>query len=332
MRGRVHYAWNELAEAEAAFAAVYAARHKCHFALLCRAMHGLALVQQAQGRPDAAARTAETLYAWVAQLPDGRQLRVERSFAARLALLRGDLTAVGRWLEQNDLLPPSVLLLLDPETPWATRVLALLAQGTGAATDRAMQQLADVETANRQLDAFRRLELLTLRALCYQAQGNSAALDALEHALRLAERMGGVRVFIDAGPAMGSLLALYAARRGTSPFLARLLAACGAAGDERAHKASRAASAELTLVEPLTRREHEVLGLLEARLTNEEIARTLQISTATVRKHTVNIYQKLQVSGRRHAVAQAIALGLLPSAASRPSAPPASPSGDAFHC
>jgi LuxR family maltose regulon positive regulatory protein len=329
LRGRVHYAWNELAEAEAAFAAVHAIRHKCHFALLCRAMHGLALAQQAQGRPDAAVRTAETLSAWVAQLPDSRQLSVERSFAARLALLRGDLPSVEGWLERDDPLPPSALLVLDPETPWATRVQALLARGTGAATDRAMQQLADVETATRHLDAFRRLELLTLRALCYQAQGNSAAaLDALEPALRLGEPMGAVRVFLDAGPAVGSLLARYAARRGTSPFLARLLAACGAASERHAPGAAPSASTELALVEPLTRRENEVLRLLAARLTNDEIARTLQIAPATVRKHTMNIYQKLQVSGRRHAVAQAIALGVLPSAPPRPSASPVSLSGD----
>src|SRR5262249_12513451 len=163
---------------------VYAARHKCHFALLCRAMHGLALAQQAQGRSDAAARTAQTLCAWVAQLPDGRQLTVERSFAARLALLRGDLASVERWLEWDGPVSPPNLTLLDVETPRATRVQALLARGTGAATDQAMQQLADILISNGRLDAFGRLELLALQALGCQARGGSAAaLDALEHAL-----------------------------------------------------------------------------------------------------------------------------------------------------
>ena len=42
------------------------------------------------------------------------------------------------------------------------------------------------------------------------------------------------------------------------------------------------------------------------------LLQTLGISSLTVRKHTYNVYQKLQVSGRREAVAQAQALGLLP--------------------
>lgn len=47
------------------------------------------------------------------------------------------------------------------------------------------------------------------------------------------------------------------------------------------------------LIEPLTERELEVLALLAGRLSNKEVARTLQISWHTVTKHTVNIYQKL---------------------------------------
>jgi LuxR family transcriptional regulator, maltose regulon positive regulatory protein len=68
------------------------------------------------------------------------------------------------------------------------------------------------------------------------------------------------------------------------------------------------------LIEPLTRREVEVLRLLQARRTNDEIARVLYVSVDTVKKHTKNLYQKLQVGGRHHAVAQAVALGLLPPA------------------
>jgi ATP/maltotriose-dependent transcriptional regulator MalT len=66
------------------------------------------------------------------------------------------------------------------------------------------------------------------------------------------------------------------------------------------------------LVEPLTRRELEVLALVAGRLTNKEIARALEISWQTVTKHTVNLYQKLQVTNRREAVRCARALGLLP--------------------
>ena len=68
------------------------------------------------------------------------------------------------------------------------------------------------------------------------------------------------------------------------------------------------------MAEPLTWRETEVLRLLDARLSNQEIAGVLLISADTVKKHTINIYQKLHVSGRREAVARSYALGILPAA------------------
>ncbi len=66
------------------------------------------------------------------------------------------------------------------------------------------------------------------------------------------------------------------------------------------------------LIEPLTERELEVLALLVKRRTNKEIAAELVISPGTVKQHAHNIYQKLNVKGRRQAVREAIALGILP--------------------
>lgn len=65
------------------------------------------------------------------------------------------------------------------------------------------------------------------------------------------------------------------------------------------------------LVEPLTNRELDVLELLAQRLSNQEIAEKLFISTATVKGHLLNIYGKLNVRKRREAVEKAQALGIL---------------------
>ena len=46
-------------------------------------------------------------------------------------------------------------------------------------------------------------------------------------------------------------------------------------------------------------------------MTNKEIADTLVVSPATVKSHTLSIYAKLDVHGRRQAVARAQELGLL---------------------
>jgi ATP/maltotriose-dependent transcriptional regulator MalT len=61
----------------------------------------------------------------------------------------------------------------------------------------------------------------------------------------------------------------------------------------------------------LTYREMDVLALLCERLTNKEIAYKLGVSPETVRQHTVNLYRKLCVTGRRQAIVQAQALGLM---------------------
>jgi LuxR family maltose regulon positive regulatory protein len=81
--------------------------------------------------------------------------------------------------------------------------------------------------------------------------------------------------------------------------------------------------ADATLGEPLTNREIEVLGMLQERLTNKEIAARLFVSTETVKKHTLSLYRKLHVHGRRQAVATARQRGLLSSDA--PSVSPSSP-------
>ncbi|MFN8469489.1 MAG: LuxR C-terminal-related transcriptional regulator [Caldilineaceae bacterium] len=60
----------------------------------------------------------------------------------------------------------------------------------------------------------------------------------------------------------------------------------------------------------LTYREMDVLTLLCDRLTNKEIAYKLGVSPETVRQHTVNLYRKLGVIGRRQAIVRAQALGL----------------------
>ena len=71
-------------------------------------------------------------------------------------------------------------------------------------------------------------------------------------------------------------------------------------------------SAPEELYEPLTDRELQVLSLLAQRHTYKEIAAQLFISPGTVRQHTYQIYQKLDVHNRRKAVAKAQTLGILP--------------------
>jgi ATP/maltotriose-dependent transcriptional regulator MalT len=64
-------------------------------------------------------------------------------------------------------------------------------------------------------------------------------------------------------------------------------------------------------VDPLTRTEADVLGLVDNGLSNREIAATLSISVGTVKCHLHRTYEKLQVRNRIQAAARAREHGYL---------------------
>jgi len=72
------------------------------------------------------------------------------------------------------------------------------------------------------------------------------------------------------------------------------------------------ASAYVTVQEPLSEREIEVLVLVAEGFSNREIAERLVITTATVKKHLEHIYTRLDVHNRTSAIACARTLNLFP--------------------
>ena len=149
------------------------------------------------------------------------------------------------------------------------------------------------------------IEALVLQAIANERRGKmAAALTNLEHALRLAEPEGYIRLFADLGLPLGYLLQEAQARNVMPEYIATLL---NAFGDNMTSRHTR----QQKLPEPLTDREVEILELLAAGLTNPEIAEKLVISAGTVKKHASNIYGKLGVSSRTEAAINAKKLGLL---------------------
>jgi LuxR family maltose regulon positive regulatory protein len=148
------------------------------------------------------------------------------------------------------------------------------------------------------------LEILVLQALAQQMRGDiPAALAPLSRALWLAEPEGYVRIFVDEGPPMAHLLEV-AGKHGDALYSARqLLTAFGpASGNPLITQA---------LIEPLSKRELQVLRLLSTDLDGPDMARELVVSLNTLRTHIKNIYSKLGVSNRRAAIRRAEELGLL---------------------
>lgn len=62
----------------------------------------------------------------------------------------------------------------------------------------------------------------------------------------------------------------------------------------------------------ITRREHEVLGLIAAGRSNKEIARQLNLSPNTVKTHVARLFEKLQAARRTDAILRARELRLIP--------------------
>ena len=62
---------------------------------------------------------------------------------------------------------------------------------------------------------------------------------------------------------------------------------------------------------PLTEREIEILRLISKGLSNNEAARVLTLSRATVRTHLEHIYEKLEVTNRVEAVTEGLRKGLI---------------------
>ena len=147
------------------------------------------------------------------------------------------------------------------------------------------------------------LEILVLQALALQAPGHiPAALTCLERALTLAEPEGYVRVFVDEGPPIGSLLRAAEKQGTTRNYVRRLLAAVSQTRQD--------SPVRQALIDPLSERELDVLRLLGTELDGPAIARELMVSLNTVRTHTKNIYTKLAVTSRRAAVRRAAELDL----------------------
>jgi LuxR family maltose regulon positive regulatory protein len=96
---------------------------------------------------------------------------------------------------------------------------------------------------------------------------------------------------------MAKLLYQAKSRQIGAGYPAELLAAM-----DRAPGAARPPAQHL--IEPLTLRELEVLKLIEAGCSNQDIATRLVISIPTAKRHISNIYAKLGVTNRTQAVSR----------------------------
>ena len=318
-RGWLHYWRNELELAKIEFQEVVDQRYRIHNRAAVGGQCGLALTYQASGRYLEAQETIEAALAFDLGLGvTGTRATIE-AVKAQLALLQGDIDVASRWAASFDrkLTLPFMIYFAAPHL-MLPRIL--LTQGTKESLNEAAELIPKMRHFARGIcNSLDVVELLSLEALLHDSSNQpEAAFKKLEKALALAQPAGIVRSFADLGPPMGRLLHQLAGQRSLAPdlrnFCGQVLDVLGDTEERRSHFLDLTLEKQDGYLEPLTSRELEILRLLGDRLTNREIGVQLKISPLTVKRHTINIYKKLDVSGRREAVAKAQNIGLLPPA------------------
>jgi LuxR family maltose regulon positive regulatory protein len=252
--------------------------------------------------------------------------RLVEDCQVRLWSAQDRVSEIARWTQETELsVDDEISFVRELEHIILARALVALGreQAGEPYLDGALDLLARLlEAAESAGWMGKAIEILVLQAIAlhhraaHQEQGNyDAALGALKRALSLAEPEGYVRTFVDEDPAMASLL-YEAAVRGIAPdYARRLLAAFGDPPKDEGRKMKEQTAASVIhpspVVEPLSERELEVLGLIAQGFSNREIAERLCLALNTVKVHTRNIYGKLGVHNRTQAVAKTQRLNLL---------------------
>ena len=297
----IHLEWHDLAQADVT---VQKGIELCRQGGLAGVVNGL-LIQsrllQAQGNLEGALNKLDAISNSAGAALIGialRQVQIRRAL--------GEIDSLSRWE-----MPLLVMLsgqfgpvpVVVAEAVQLILIRIYLAQGK---LDMALTMLADLQkTAELGGRNGRLVEANLLRSLILIQQGeNAAAQEAFSQALTMAEPENYVLLFLEEGDGVVSLLHTFL-HTSSQPdnlqaYAQKLLATFP----------GEAEMAEV-LVEPLSQREQEILNLIGAGYSNQEISDKLVITLHTVKKHGSNIYGKLGVNSRTQAVARARELKLL---------------------
>lgn len=331
-RTSLWYEWNRLSEAENNMQQVLKLLpsvvrkiipRQSQQALLAFGYWVQARIAWAQGRPEAARDFFDLVHKQpeILQEPSGKeQSPVNLSaLTARLALLCGQVEEAVCWKRTCGMRfdeAPETLLEGDKVFAYLTLARVLIAQGRYQRSEEALSQALTLLEHWRRLAQrldFRSwlIEIQMLTALALQAQGHTGqALTTLGTVLVQAEAEGYVRLFADEGQPMTLLLAhISPYTTASTSYIQRIQDAISSTHTSLLSPSRSNVSQDL--LDPLSEREREVLALLAAGASNQQIADQLVISLNTAKRHVKHILAKLAVTNRLSAVARARELHLL---------------------
>lgn len=296
---RMQYEWNDLdaAQAEAEEGLYFARQYDAAVDRFIPCELLLARIRLARGRAAAAAGKLDELSVAARSLGFLHRLPEIAALQVRAYLALGDVEAASR-------LAGSFAL------PMAEAQVQLARKEAEAAVAQLEMLRAQMEQRGWQAE---RLHVLVLLAPALDAVGRrDEALLTLRETLEVAEAAGHVRLFLDEGEPMAALLAEAATGGRMSAYAGQLLLAFAAQGESRrGATAGSAIPGSQGLIDPLSPRELEVLGLIAEGLSNQEICDRLFLALDTVKGHNRRIFDKLEVKRRTEAIARARDLGLL---------------------
>jgi LuxR family maltose regulon positive regulatory protein len=201
--------------------------------------------------------------------------------------------------------------LYDIEVPRLTECRVLLAHNDPVKTGEALQKLRrHLKLAERINNTPFLINTLVLLAVAYnKQQNNKSAEDVLTQALQKAHREKWIFPFVESGKEIQHLLTSLKAKGALKKFILDILRAIP--HNAVSKKRKKLSGIPENYFDNLTNRELDVLDLMAKRFSNKEIAEALFISPGTVKRHTINLFKKLDVHKRREAVLKAQHLGIL---------------------
>ncbi|MCE7985011.1 MAG: hypothetical protein DYG89_27875 [Caldilinea sp. CFX5] len=325
--GRLHYEWNELAvAAEQLQRGLAILQGHSGSWLQFDGYVLLARVKQAQGDQAAAAALLQQAEQVAQTIPFSWTKGAAAGVLVRTRLAFGQETGAAQWLTQTQPTLTSDLNRLR-ESEQITAASVLIAQGRSAEALPLLTQLRQAAEAAGRLKMV--VECDVLAAVAHYRQGDHAAAQAtLRKALTLAEPEGYLRTFVDEGEPMRFLILDFGFWIAQQPdtdqnrklqlYVDKVLAAFTREPAPETNslptappKIENSKSKIQNLVEPLSDRERELLHLMAAGLSNQEIADRLFITLGTVKSHANHIFGKLGVQGRVKAINRARELALL---------------------
>ena len=259
-----------------------------------------------QGNQAGVTTAFNSLETLIEAAPTASLLVLAQSARVRLTLLGRDLLAAHEQALELPHAPTAGTLAFWLEEPCLSWAKVQIATGHD---NLAQQVLPLLDLLYRQANAQHlkpsQVEIRLMQALTECHLGRMAtAQQFLRGAIELALPCSWVGPFAEMGRGLSPQL-LESLNKDERSFLLEATAIRGQEMHEPTINGHTICAAEFT------NRESNILELLADRRCNKEIATALFISVHTVNYHLKHIYQKLEVNGRRQAVARARALGIL---------------------